>query len=553
MGEARRAGVPTWSWQRGDAAGSALNERAPKTTSELLAFHEGEDPFSVYRDLIRDVMPKATAQLFPTKDGPDHSYYQTRPVAFAQDVLGMKYIPSQVATVRALHKHKKVQLIGARKNGKTKGLAAIVCEFMSTAPTIVISTAPTGRQVKERLWSEIRKLFNSARRKLPGKCGVVSWRVAAGWSAIGFATDDPDNVLGFHADAKPPWEESDGARLLFVLDDAVGIDQSIYDAIQGSFASGDVYILVAANPLREQEDPHFFARINRDGSGFYRIHTSAVDPSDYGQGHDVLADECFHEQPDWLVTRTWVDEKAREWGTESPLFRAHCLGIFSKPGSRQQLVVSQTMLDAAERLNAQSEQGRHIGVDVARMGSDEVIAVLTIDGVMAARHAWSKTKLMQTAEIIVALSKEWGESKGDPVPASNIHIDATGLGSGVTDRLEQMGFWCDAVDFGAGAEEDWPELFGEIHAQNRRAELHWIARRQLEEGNGHIPAEFEDCRRQATWAQYEMKQEGRTGSTLKIEPKDKIRARHGRSPDEWDAYMLTWSRGGSLAPYVGVM
>ncbi|NOY92103.1 MAG: hypothetical protein GXP55_12975 [Deltaproteobacteria bacterium] len=524
-----------------------------KTTAELLAEHDGPDPFASYRDLLLEAMPKATAQLWPTKTGNDYSAYKTRPVTFAKEVLGMQYIPSQVATVRALHKHKKVQLIGARKNGKTRGLAAIICEFMSTAPTMVISTAPTGRQVKEKLWAEIRKLVASSQRKLLGKCGVVSWRIAPGWDAIGFATDDPDNVLGFHADSKPPWETAEGSRLLFVFDDAVGIDQSIYDAIQGSFASGEVYILIAANPLREQEDPHFFAKINRDGSGFYRIHTSGADPAEYGQEHDVLADECFHEQPDWLVTKTWIDEKAREWGTGSPLFRAHCLGIFSKPGSSQQLVVAQSMLDAAERVNAQSEQGRHIGVDVARMGADEIIAVLTIDGVMAARHEWSKTKLMKTAEIIAALSAEWGESKGDPVPARNIHIDATGLGSGVTDRLEQMGLWCDPVDFGAGAEGDWPELFGEIHAQNRRAELHWIARRHLEECNGHIPAEFESCRRQATWARYTMEQEGRTGSTLKIEKKEKIRSRHGRSPDEWDAYMLTWSRSGGLQPYVGVL
>ena len=520
---------------------------------EMIEEADGQDPFNAYRDLIREVMPKATAQLWPSTDGPNHSYYKERPVLFGQEVLGHRYIDSQKATVKALHRHRKVQLIGARKNGKTFAISDIVCEFMSTAPTVVISTAPTGRQVRERLWSEIRKTVGAAKKKLPGKCGVVSWRVAPGWSAIGFATDDPDNVLGFHADAAPPWEQADGARLLFVLDDAVGIDQSIYDAMQGSFASGDAYILIAANPLIEQHDPHFFAKINQDGSGFYRIHTSGADPADYGQSHDVLADECFHEQPEWLVTRSWIDEKAKEWGVESPLFRAHCLGIFSKPGSRQLLVVSQAMLDAAERLNAQSEQGRHIGVDVARMGSDEVIAVLTIDGVMAARHAWSKTKLMQTAEIIVSLSAEWGEDKTSPVPACNIHIDATGLGSGVTDRLEQMGMWCDPVDFGAGAEDDWPELFGEVHAQNRRAELHWIARRHLEEGNGHIPDGFEQCRRQATWARYEMKQEGKTGSTLKIEPKEKIRARHGRSPDDWDAYMLTWSRGGGLAPTVGVM
>lgn len=522
-----------------------------RLSSAFAAFNDVglEDPLDAYADLLGDTWGKGTTAVHPPDAGA-YAEYLGRPVDFGRDVLGRQYIPAQAAAVRALHKHRRVQLIGSRKTGKTFAAVGVICEFMSTAPTVVITTAPTGRQVRERLWAEIRKAVMTSKQKLPGHCGVVSWRVAPGWDAIGFATDDPENVLGFHADAEPPWATVKGARLLFVLDDAPGIDQAIFDAMQGSFASGDVYILVLGNPLLEQDDPHFFAQINKNGSGFHRIHTSACEASRFGQEHDVLADECFHEPPPWLVSDGWIVEREREWGADSPLFRAHVLGIYSRPGSSSLQVISHAMLDAAEVLNAQSEQGRHIGVDIARMGGDEISAALAVNGVMAARHAWRKTDLMTTADTIIALSKTWGVD-GTPIPAGNVHIDATGMGSGPFDRLAQRGFMVDGVDFGAAPCGDFPDLFGELRPKNRRAEMHWVVRRQLEEGGGHIPAQFEAARRQATWARYKVLTEGSTGSVLRIEPKEDIRARHGRSPDDWEAYMLTWSRGGVIRPTFG--
>jgi hypothetical protein len=62
--------------------------------------------------------------------------------------------------------------------------------------------------------------------------------------------------------------------------------------------------------------------------------------------------------------------------------------------------------------------------------------------------------------------------------------------------------------------------------------------------NGHlcVPREWrKHLWRQMSWTQYEYNERG----MLKMESKDKIRARHGSSPDYSDAMMLALSRANS--------
>ena len=131
------------------------------------------------------------------------------------------------------------------------------------------------------------------------------------------------------------------------------------------------------------------------------------------------------------------------------------------------------------------------------------------------------------------------------VPGHNVHIDVIGIGAGVVSRMQQMGFHVDGVDFGARPVGDWRHLFGETQPRNRRAELHWVARRAFEEGLGHLPAKWSASWEQALWANHEIRQERGSGSMLVVESKNDIKARYGRSPDNWDADLLAWSRAGA--------
>lgn len=492
--------------------------------------------------------------------------YRNRPLEFVREVLRERYWTCQRYMIEAVYKHRRVTHRSCRKSGKTRSAAGLVLHFGSE-PSTIITTAPIGRQVREVMWGKgIRPLFNRASPRLPGRMLTTAWRIEPDWYAIGFSTDDPRNFLGIHADIELPEDDAliddvgedpfvesaegvihadvqevveratfKSGRLLMVLDEAPGIDPMLYEIIEGSLAGDNTYILEQGNPIIDSNSPHPFAVHHRQGSEWHRIHTSAFTPDD-GED-DVGADRHFYGVPPYVMKKAWARARLKEWGRESSAFRAHVGGMFGREGMSSSLVISRALLESAEARGATSEQGRHLGVDVALEG-DECVGALLVDGVPSAQHVWRSPDLMATADLIVTLAKRWD------VPAMNVHVDVIGLGAGVVSRLAQMGYRVDGVDFGAAAKGDWSHLFGETKPRNRRAELHWVARRVMEEGLGHVPRRWSDMWQQAMWATFEIKAEGGSGSTLVIEPKADIRARYGRSPDHYDSFLLAWSRSG---------
>jgi hypothetical protein len=69
-----------------------------------------------------------------------------------------------------------------------------------------------------------------------------------------------------------------------------------------------------------------------------------------------------------------------------------------------------------------------------------------------------------------------------PLKSGNVHVEVTGLGAGVVDRLRQLNVEVDPVDPGGAPQGEWTHVVGRnIKFQNRRSELYWAARRLLDE------------------------------------------------------------------------
>lgn len=494
--------------------------------------------------------------------------FKGEPARFVRRVLGHGTWHFQRYMMRALLEHRFVTVRSAKKTGKTFACADLVAFFMCTEPSLVLTTGPGDRQVKELLWAAIQSNFRKARWDLPGKVDTKAWRIDSDWKAIGFATDDPNAMQGFHAgidadalddedeedqDAlanadRKPGEAADalakfagGRRLLWIVDEAPGVKGPLWDIVEASLSGPNVYALVPGNPTLTDDDPHFFAGLHQPGSRFHRIHVSARPfPPEWDA---VGCDKLFERVPTALIDDAWIEEMTRKWGSDGPLTRALIYGCFADASMGGNRVMPRALLDSALARQGTSKMGRHIGVDVAET-HDRCVASLWIDGVKCAFHqldtsGFGDAILMRVADVIVTLAKKW------ETPAWNVHIDPIGVGAGVRDRLRQLGYYIDAVDFGAPAQGDWSFLIGdEPKMKNRRAELHWVLRRAFEEGLGHLPRKWEDSWREAQWAQYELRQEGNMGTVLRIEPKDEIKVRHGRSPDFWDSDLLAWSRTG---------
>ena len=127
--------------------------------------------------------------------------------------------------------------------GKTKLASGIVSHFLDCfVPSIIYTFAPTWKQIKRLLWKEIEK--DRGRNKLlPGKilqnCKID---ISPDHFAEGTATSNTNNtgterVQGQHNE-----------YLLFVLDEAEGVADFVYGAVDSMISGGIAVVLLLANP-----------------------------------------------------------------------------------------------------------------------------------------------------------------------------------------------------------------------------------------------------------------------------------------------------------------
>lgn len=117
------------------------------------------------------------------------------------------------------------------------------------------------------------------------------------------------------------------------------------------------------------------------------------------------------------------------------------------------------------------------------------------------------------------------------VLAENINIDDIGIGRGVSDRCKEKGWNVNGVNVGESSRE-------KNKYQNRKAELYDLLKDWIKQG-GKLE-EFEKSYisvwLQLTWIKYKVNSD----KQIKIEPKQDLKRKTGKSPDFAEALMLTF-------------
>tara|TARA_R110000787_G_scaffold8919_2_gene30911 strand:+ start:1223 stop:2533 length:1311 start_codon:yes stop_codon:yes gene_type:complete len=427
------------------------------------------------------------------------------------DILGWTPWTKQAEIGEALVKDQRVSVVSCNGAGKTTLAARLLLWFINTRrDALVITTAPTWHQVG-LLWREVRGAFHDANFTMQGDLMQTRLDVGASWYAMGLSTDREERFQGFHAKGSIP---GGPGGLLVIVDEASGVADHIYDAMRGYLTSPNCYVLLIGNG-------------NRADGAFHESHQRGRWTRFQIAAQDVPAD---------IISRDWIAEQGEFYGEESPQYFVRVLGKFPPKGGDYQLIPEWLLQETCE-IEPEIERGRHMGLDVARSGSDYTVAVVMVDGKVEHVTSWQSDDLMYTAKRTMKLAREW------TIPEGQVHVDLDGLGAGVVDRMREGGMSVDAVDAGGGPKNDWAWLLGsDMKMLNRRAELHWVGRMGLMNGHLSVPTEWRNpLWRQLTWTSYEYNQRG----ALKMESKDKIRARHGGSPDFADAWFLCLSRSNS--------
>lgn len=273
------------------------------------------------------------------------------PVFFMIEVLGLKSLWSkQVEVVRAIRDNGRVTVRSGHAVGKSYISAAIVLWYLECwKDTIVITTAPTWKQVENVLWGEIRQMWRRSRVRLSGELMKTEIRIKDKHYAMGVSTDRGDRIQGFHSE-----------NVVVVVDEAAGVEEVMYESIEGLLTNDRCKILLIGNPVvRRGTFWESFRRV-----GWAKVHMSCLDSPNVRQGREVIKG---------LVGRRWVEEKLEQWGEDSGIYRSRVLGEFPLEG--EDVLIP---LERVERAEAREVvlSGYEVGVmaiDVARFGSNDTV------------------------------------------------------------------------------------------------------------------------------------------------------------------------------------
>lgn len=462
-----------------------------------------------------DPFSKAADILDPPPDP-----YERDPVGFINDVLGERPWSKQVEIAESVVEHRYTAVRSCHGTGKSYLASRLMAWWIDSHPigeAFIVSTAPTQTQVEAILWRELGKAHRKA--SLPGRItgGMVpAWKL--GQEIIGYGRKPQD--LQSKEEAMAAFSGIHARYVLIVIDEAGGVPKWLFDAVDTLATNASARVLAIGNP----DDPMSeFAKICEPGSTWNDISISAFDtPNFTGE----VVDEALRED---LISETWVEERAARWGKKSPLYASKVLGEFPEV-SDDTLLAPKDILAAQNRtIPRLPDNAGTYAYDIARLGTDETVGYRNLNGAVRLIYARSKQTTMRTA---AAIKLEIQRHHG----AASAYIDAIGVGAGVYDRCAEWGL--SVVPFVASEQAFNPARFG-----NRRAEVYWEFKEDLERGIIDLPEKGEDDEliSQLSVIKWKLK-----NGRIYIESKEDMAKRGVPSPDRADAAVMSMIKQAAL-------
>jgi len=517
------------------------------------------------------MQPQSTTQ--PPQATPDEAwdliqyYDDSRHVEFVRDVLGRRPWSKQAEIIADVFAYPLVAVKSCNAAGKSDLASDVALTFLMCKPnSIVITTAPTWRQVKDVIWRYIRTKHAKAPVKLSEKqCNQVGLDLSEEWFAIGLSTRDAEKFFGYHAD-----------DILVIVDEASGVEEEIYVGVDAVTPNLNAHVLMIGNPTNPEgrfykafQDPlvkkHTITVF--DTPNFTANNITSVQqlvdyftpPADLEQESDQITYMVNQQKKlkspiPALISPMTVYRRYIQWGEEHPMWEALIMAQFPSQASTaliplglilksvevwKQIMQAKKDKELAKEIavkpewNIRTDGVHEYGIDVARFGDDTNVVFPKTGGLIHKPMQWGKVDTSITTERIVnAVSlDDW---------RAVLRIDDIGVGGAVTDQLrklkrdnpEKYRFKVVPINFSGGTSNPnkWFNLRTETY--DNLADMfinHEIA----------IPDD-EDLISEL--AAIRVEYTGKDAQIKKIEAKANIKDRLKRSPDKADALALACVR-----------
>lgn len=333
--------------------------------------------------------------------------YRNDPVGFVRDVLGETPQKWQEEAMIGLVKTGKLAIRSGHGVGKTKLMCWILYWFAFTRTDVKVrATAPTASQLKDILWSEVRKTKEKLPQPLRQMVTILDKEVRIYQSlnqitARTASKSKPEALQGLH----------DG-NVLLLIDEAAGIEEPIFEAAAGSLTTKGAMVVMAANPTKLQGK--FFRVFNSEAKGWHLVH--------------VNAEECEY------VNREELLDWEEKYGRDSNFYRIRALGEF--PTEDIDAVIPYYLLNESVGRDIMQDGEIVWGVDVAELGNDRAALSRRHGNKTLVKTKWWQGLELQ--ELAGRIAVEYWDTHQDLRPSA-VQVDAIGVGSGLVPLLREKG------------------------------------------------------------------------------------------------------------------
>ena len=408
--------------------------------------------------------------------------YKLDPVSWVWDVLGEFAWSKQKEILLSIANNRQTAVPTCHSSGKSWTAAVATGHWIDVHPPMsafVVTSAPTGRQVRSILWREINRVHRKG--NLAGRTNMTEWLLES--------PDGKEELVAFGqkpADFDASAFQGIHQQYVLVIFDEAGGMEGLWEQADSLISNKGGKFLAIGNP----DDPlSHFADICSPGSGWNVIQISAFDTPNF-TGEPIPG-----YLSDSLVSPIWQELKLEKWGENNPFYISKVLGKFPE-SSKDSLIPLKWIRDAQDRdLSDEIDKDsiRELGVDVGAGGDESVICKRVGYQCRIVREDHEPNTITTLGHVIVALRD---------TKSKIAKIDKTGIGTGMCNQA--------LLNFKAGK----LDLPGSYNVKTQRYDNPTIG---IMVGGGALDKEmFINLRAQGFWGLRTLFQDG----LIDIDPND---------------------------------
>jgi hypothetical protein len=431
--------------------------------------------------------------------------YRDEPVLFFEEVLQITPEQWQREALEAIKAgQRRLSIRSGHGVGKSTFAAGAAAWFFLTRITCkVVITAPTAAQLFDALFAELKaqlrrlppglqELFDALTDRVELKAAPQEVFISARTSRA----EAPEALQGVHAD-----------YVMLIADEASGVSEKVFEAAVGSMSGHNAITILLGNPT--QSSGLFFDTHHKLKDTWWTKRVSCLDVPN-------------------RVSAQYVAEVIDTYGDTSNAYRVRVLGEF--PAGDDDTVIALEDIEAAKVRDIQPAINASTvwGLDCARFGGDATVLTKRKANKLVSQDKRAKYDTMQAAGWVV---DQWNETPLRDRP-TEICVDVIGIGSGVADRLRELGLPVTDVNVSEAP------AFSDKYV-NMRSELWFKGAEWFKAQKCSIAGAHSRLCDELAMVRYAYASNGKR----KVESKDEIRkrTRDRSSTDYADSFLLTFA------------